>query len=259
MARRRALWDQPYSFSVFDRRSTFGTSTGIGTSLTVFLFSVFRRSIFGTSTDRHWDQPYSFSVFLEVEGALLARRRALWDQPYSFSVFDRRSTFGTSTGIGTSLTVFLFSVFRRSIFGTSTDRHWDQPYSFSVFLEVEGALLARRRTLGQSKWVKNNPWRNILQGPLPHYVGRRMPTVPLFVFRRSGFGTLTGQNNLRGNISNGPPLYVDGPFGTSTGGIPHTYQQVRYQRSLSQAHQHIRQTSPVDQIRVDLNDDLVRR
>ena len=53
-----------------------------------------------------------------------------------------------------------------------------------------------------------------------HYVGRRMSTVPLFVFRRSGFGTLTGQNNLRGNISNGPPLYVDGPFGTSTGGIP---------------------------------------
>ena len=47
-----------------------------------------------------------------------------------------------------------------------------------------------------------------------------MSTVPLFVFRRSGFGTLTGQNNLRGNISNGPPLYVDGPFGTSTGGIP---------------------------------------
>ena len=67
---------------------------------------------------------------------------------------------------------------------------------------------------------QKQPLEKYFAGTLPHYVGRRMSTVPLFVFRRSGFGTLTGQNNLRGNISNGPPLYVDGPFGTSTGGIP---------------------------------------
>ena len=184
-----------------------------------------------------WDQPCSFSVFLFlIEGALLARRRALGPalQFFCFLFFEEAFLAHRRIDIGTSLTVFLFFSRSKEHFW-HVDGHWDQ-----------------------SKWVKNNPWRNILQGPLPHYVGR-IPTVPLFVFRRSGFGTLTGQNNLRGNISNGPPLYVDGPFGTSTGGIPHTYQQVRYQRSLSQAHQHIRQTSPVDQIRVDLNDDLVRR
>ena len=197
-----------------------------------FLFLARRRGAFGTSTDAASLTLFLFSVFLEVEGAILARRRTLgpalqffcfsgfgtstgrfwhvdghWDQPYSFSVFcfcrGRRSNFGTSTDIGTSLAVFLFFCFwhvegallarRRtlgpalqffcfsvfgtskgrfwhvdghwdhalqffcfSVFGTSkgrfwhVDGHWDQPYSFlfSVFLEVEGAILARRRTLG---------------------------------------------------------------------------------------------------------------
>ena len=120
------------------RRGAFGTSTDIGTSLTVFLFFCF------------W----------HVEGALLARRRTLGPclTVFLLSVF-RRSTVGTSTDIGTSLTVFLFFCFwhvegallarRRSAFGTSTDIGTSLTvFLFFGFWHVEGALLARRRTLG---------------------------------------------------------------------------------------------------------------
>ena len=118
-------------------------------------------SVFGTSkgrfwhVDRHCNQPYSFSVsvFLEVEGAILARRRTLGPalQFFCFSVF------GTSKGrfwhvdghMGPCLTVFLFSVFRRSTVGTSTDIGTSLTvFLFFCFWHVEGALLARRRTLG---------------------------------------------------------------------------------------------------------------
>ena len=173
----------PSSFSVFlslaRRRRAFGTSTDTAASLTVFLFLFFRRSAFGTSTDIGASLTvFLFFCFWHVEGALLARRRTLgpalqffcflffsrskeqfwhvdghWDQPYSFSVFlflaRRRGAFGTSTDIGTSLTVFLFSVFRRSTVGTSTDIGTSLTvFLFFCFWHVDGALLARRRTLG---------------------------------------------------------------------------------------------------------------
>ena len=109
-------WDQPYSFSVFlflaRRRGAFGTSTDMPYSFSVFCFSKERC----WHVDGHWDQPYSFSVFLFLarrRGALLARRRTLGLALQFFFCFSRgrRSNFGTSTDIGTSLTVFLSSVF----------------------------------------------------------------------------------------------------------------------------------------------------
>ena len=105
-----------------------GASTDTGASLTVFLFSVFLEVEGAILARRRTLGPaLQFFCFWHVEGALLARRRTLGPclAVFLFSVF-RRSTVGTSTDIGTSLTVFLFFCF------------W----------HVEGALLARRRTLG---------------------------------------------------------------------------------------------------------------
>ena len=176
MARRRSLRPALQFFCFCfsrGRRSTVGTSTDMGTSLTVFPFSVF-----GTSRGRFWHvdghcgQPYSFSVFCfsrgrrsnfgtstdigtsltvflffcfwHVEGALLARRRTLGPalQFFCFKLCfwaRRRGAFGTSTDIGTmpySFSVFCFS----KEHCWHVDGHWDQPDSFSVFL-----FLARRR------------------------------------------------------------------------------------------------------------------
>ena len=178
-------WDQPYSFFCF---SVFGTSKGrfwhvdghMGPCLTVFLSSVFRRSTVGTSTDIGTSLTvFLFFCFWHVEGALLARRRTLGPclTVFLFSVF-RRSTVGTSTDIGTSLTVFLFFCFwhvegallaRRRTLGLAlysfsvflflarrlkgrfwhVDGHWEhalQFFCFVCFWHVEGALLARRRS-----------------------------------------------------------------------------------------------------------------
>ena len=113
----------------------------LGPALQFFCFSVF-----GTSKGRfwhvhgHWDQPYRFSVFLFFEGVLLARRRTL-GPALKFFVFlflaHRRGAFGTSTDIGTSLTVFLFFCFSKE-YCWHVDGHWDHPYSFSVFGTSKG-------------------------------------------------------------------------------------------------------------------------
>ena len=94
------------------------------TSLTVFLFLALRRGAFGTS--REIGTSLSVFLFFSKSKEHFWHVDGHWDQPYSFSVFLKAEGVRTSTGIGTSLSVFLFLCF------------W----------HVEGALLARPRTLG---------------------------------------------------------------------------------------------------------------
>ena len=108
-------------------RATFGTSTDMGSGLTIFQFFLFFRG-------------------------------------YGLS----RATFGTSTDMGSALTIFSFSVFQRLRPWPGrfwhVDGHGERAYNFSVFLffkgyglgratfgtstDMAGPLLARRRTWG---------------------------------------------------------------------------------------------------------------